>query len=204
MRSIHLILIIMVFIVAGCNQNTIPENNKVNEMTNEISKSEEPFEQNSVELDDNNIDEIDEDNNKASDGIETDDTPVDYDSGNNDDKNTDRNIVEMTSENILLVNKFFGVWTYIDEEDVFIELQDGIELMGIKEGDLWSHSKFSITEINTLEQFIVIHGYRIDMPYEDEYEEKEFYSKIYVKNDGNEILYINDYLDKKVESIWVK
>jgi hypothetical protein len=109
-----------------------------------------------------------------------------------------------TTQEIELINLFYGEWTNKEQQDISLNLQDGIELLGVKEAQLLSSAEFSIAEVNTEEQSIVIQGYREDISYDEDTMKKEFSSKLYLKNDGKELLYINDFLNEKHESQWMK
>lgn len=101
------------------------------------------------------------------------------------------------------INLFMGRWYSQDEQDIFLELQDGVEKTGVIDGDLFSSAEFTITEVNKQEQYIVIHGFSVEMPYEEEEPVKEEYtSKLQLLSDGQELRYTYDYLKTKTESEW--
>lgn len=107
----------------------------------------------------------------------------------------------------VLITQFYGLWTNKDDEGVFLELEEGKELIGVKYGDLFSTGEFSVSEVNSAEQAIIIEGFAQDIEYgEDEAEpvKRPFISKLYLKNNGKELLYVYDYLESKVESEWFK
>ncbi|WP_256762132.1 hypothetical protein [Cohnella sp. WQ 127256] len=103
-----------------------------------------------------------------------------------------------------LINLFRGVWTNKEQQDISLELQDGIELIGVKEGQLMTSAEYTISEVNTQEQSIVIEGYIEDISNDEKTEKREYSSKLYLKNEGKELLYIFDYLNEKHESEWIK
>ncbi|MFC5528320.1 hypothetical protein [Cohnella yongneupensis] len=101
------------------------------------------------------------------------------------------------------INLFMGRWISQTEQDIFLELQDGVEKTGVIEGDLFSSAEFTISDVNKEEQYIIIHGFSVEMPYEEEEPQKEEYtSKLQLLNNGQELLYIYDYLRTKNESKW--
>jgi len=107
----------------------------------------------------------------------------------------------------VLLTQFYGLWTNKDDEGVFLELEEGKELIGVKYGDLFTSGEFSVSEVNSAEQAIVIEGVAQDIEYgEDEAEpvKRPFKSKLYLKNNGKELLYVYDYLESKIESEWFK
>lgn len=109
-----------------------------------------------------------------------------------------------TEEEKEFIQHFYGDWTSKEQEDVFLRLMDGKEEIGVKNGQMLTVADFSVTEINAEEQWIVIHGYSQEISYEEEIDKVEFTTKLYLKNDGAELLYVYDYLGQSNESLWVK
>lgn len=109
-----------------------------------------------------------------------------------------------TEEEKAFIERFYGEWTSQEQEDVSLRLLDGTEEIGVKNGQMLTVADFSVTEVNTEEQSIVIHGYSQEISYDEEIDKVEFTSKLYLKNNGEELLYIYDYLGKSNESLWVK
>jgi len=101
-----------------------------------------------------------------------------------------------------LLNQFYGVWTNKDDQNYILELQEGVELVGLIEGDIMSSSEITIEEINANEQSIILYG--TTKYYDDDSEKEKFKSKLYLKNDGKELIYINDFLGEMFESKWMR
>ena len=101
-----------------------------------------------------------------------------------------------------LLNQFYGIWTNKDDQSYILELQDGVELVGLKEGDIISSSKITIEEVNVNEHFIIIQG--TTKYYDDDSEKEKFKSKLILRDDGKELLYLNDFLGEKFESQWIR
>lgn len=85
-----------------------------------------------------------------------------------------------------------------------MRLVDGKEEIGVKNGQMLTVADFSVTEINAEEQWIVIHGYSQEISYDEEIDKVEFTSKLYLQNNGEELLYVYDYLGESNESLWGK
>jgi hypothetical protein len=85
-----------------------------------------------------------------------------------------------------------------------MEVQEGIILVGVTLGQLLTESNYAVTEVDLTEQSIVIQGTSLEISYDEEIEERPLSSKVILKQEGNELLYIHDYLDQKIESSWTK
>ena len=109
-------------------------------------------------------------------------------------------------QEINFMKKIMGRWTYKYDEDLILDLNDYVELIGVSEGQLMTRGEFSVSEINIDGQFIIIHIFSESIDYESEenLEIQEDYSKLYLVNNGKELLYVSDYLGKKIESEWIK
>lgn len=128
------------------------------------------------------------------------------------DPSNDANLEEQAQassapDNAALIEQFYGLWSFKDDHGIFLELEEGKYLTGVKYGDLFSSSEFTVTEVNSAEQSMIIEGYSQDIVYGDDEEEPEkipFKTKLYLKNNGKELLYVHDYLETKIESEWFK
>ena len=109
-------------------------------------------------------------------------------------------------QEINFMKKIMGRWTYKYDEDLILDLNDYVELIGVSEGQLMTRGEFSVSEINIDGQFIIIHIFSESIDYESEenLEIQEDYSKLYLVNNGKELLYVSDYLGEKNESEWIK
>lgn len=104
-----------------------------------------------------------------------------------------------------LIKLFLGEWTNKEEQDIVLILEEGTEKVGVRDGQLLTGAEFSITEVNKEEQYIIIQGYREEIVYDEENTAKEeFTSKLYLKNEGKELVYVADYLNENYESQWFK
>ncbi|MNW25777.1 hypothetical protein D3C74_25290 [compost metagenome] len=110
----------------------------------------------------------------------------------------------VTEEEKAFIQRFYGEWTSQEQDDVSLRLLDGTEEIGVENGQLLTTADFSVTDVNLQEQSIVIHGYSQEFSYDEEIDKVEFTSKLYLKNNGAELLYVYDYLGKSNESLWVK
>jgi hypothetical protein len=176
MRYVYLLLLIVV-IVSGCTNN----DSNVLPVENDL-----PIE-NEVQMDvDSQVDEeITEEEDHIPDAVEE----------------TEKNNVEVSE----LVSLFQGTWINKEEQDIILELLDGVEVIGVQDGQVMSYAEYQVTEENATEQSIIIHGFREDDFSDDELSKGEEYSsKLYLKNNGKELLYVNDYLNTKIESEWTK
>jgi len=109
-------------------------------------------------------------------------------------------------QEINFMKKIMGRWTYKYDEDLILDLNDYVELIGVSEAQLMTRGEFSVSEINIDGQFIIIHIFSESIDYESEenLEIQEDYSKLYLVNNGKELLYVSDYLGEKNESEWIK
>ncbi len=107
-------------------------------------------------------------------------------------------------ENKNFIKKVQGHWVNASEKDMYLGLDDGIEHIGIINGQLLSKAEYEVTEVNLMEQYIIIHGFSMDISYDEESMSEEFISKLYLVDDGEQLIYVYDYLDKKVESTWTR
>ncbi|MEK3787861.1 hypothetical protein [Paenibacillus sp. FSL K6-1230] len=112
--------------------------------------------------------------------------------------------IAATEEEKEFIQRFYGDWTSKEQEDVSLRLVDGKEEIGVKNGQMLTVADFSVTEINAEEQWIVIHGYSQEISYDEEIDKVEFTSKLYLQNNGEELLYVYDYLGESNESLWGK
>lgn len=110
----------------------------------------------------------------------------------------------LTVDEQALVNRFYGVWTNSEQLDMTMEVQEGIILVGVKLGQLLTESNYAVTGVDLTEQSIVIEGTSLEISYDEEIEERPLLSKIVLQQEGNELLYIHDYLNQKIESSWTK
>jgi hypothetical protein len=177
MRYIYLLLILIVVIVSGCEKNT----------SNVLSVENDLPIENEVQM------EVD----------------TDVDEGITDEADLIEDAVEETKENNVevsdLVSLFQGTWINKEEHDIILELLDGVEVIGVQDGQVMSYAEYQVTEENATEQSIILHGFREDEFSDDELSKGEEYSsKLYLKNNGKELLYVNDYLNTKIESEWTK
>lgn len=102
------------------------------------------------------------------------------------------------------INKVVGTWVHENEEDMSLSLVDGIELIGITNGQLLTKATYEITEVNLKEQSIIIHGFSNEISYDEETPSVEFTSKLYLVDGGEKLVYVYDYLDTKIESTWIR
>jgi hypothetical protein len=177
MRYVYLLLVLIVVIVTGCekdNSNALPIENDL-PIDNEVQ----------MDVDSQVDEEITDEADPIQDAVEE----------------TGENNVEVSD----LVSLFQGTWINKEERDIILELQDGVEIIGVQDGQVMSYSEYQVTEENATEQSIIIHGFREDEFSDDEISKGEEYSsKLYLKNNGKELLYVNDYLNTKIESEWTK
>lgn len=110
----------------------------------------------------------------------------------------------LTADEQALVNRFYGVWINTEQLDMTMEVQEDVILVGVTFGQLLTESNYVVTEVDLTEQSIVIQGTSLEISYDEEIEERPLSSKVILQQEGNELLYIHDYRDQKIESSWTK
>jgi hypothetical protein len=102
------------------------------------------------------------------------------------------------------IDQFMGKWRHetIDERYT-MEIKDQVELIGIFESDLLSRSEFTILEVNPEQRYLIVQGMFEDLSEADKTKAKKAYSsKLVLQDNGNKLLYIYDYQNAKIESVW--
>jgi len=105
------------------------------------------------------------------------------------------------------LNRFYATWMNKELRNSVLEIQEGgVLLSGYYYSELGSRANFTVDDINEDEQSIVIHGEEEVISWEEGKPNtiRELKGTLYLKDDGNELIFIRDFSDRLRESRWVR